>query len=132
KQVRGWLIKHIGLSGLFHALGFATYVATVFLLAMCVLVVMYRIGRPSHHGFRALLPGAVVASVLWWAADISFGFYVRKMPYDLVYGGLAAAIGLLLWMYLTALVVLVGAAYNVEARESEAEPQRIWERPARA
>jgi len=44
---------------------------------------------------------------------------VRKMPYDVVYGGLAAAIGLLLWMYVTALVVLIGAAYNAEAREDE-------------
>jgi uncharacterized BrkB/YihY/UPF0761 family membrane protein len=34
-----------------------------------------------------------------------------------VYGGLAAAIGLILWMYVTAMVVLLGAAYNAEARE---------------
>jgi membrane protein len=72
-----------------------------------------------------------VATVLWWAADISFGFYVRKMPYDVVYGGLAAAIGLLLWMYLTAIVVLVGAAYNAEAREwlqVHHKGLRIWQR----
>jgi membrane protein len=50
--------------------------------------------------------------------DIFFGVYVRKMPYDVVYGGLAAAIGLLLWLYLTAIVVLLGAAYNAEWRES--------------
>jgi uncharacterized BrkB/YihY/UPF0761 family membrane protein len=65
-----------------------------------------------------VLPGALIASVLWWTADISFGLYVRKMPYDVIYGGLAAAIGLLLWMYLTAVVVLLGAAYNAEWRES--------------
>jgi len=130
KQVRAWLIRHIGLSGLIHAVGFAVYAAIVFLLAMCVLVMMYRIGRPGHPGYRALLPGALVATVLWWAADIGFGFYVRKMPYDVVYGGLAAAIGLLLWMYLTAIVVLMGAAYNAEAREAAQEPMKIYERPA--
>ena len=124
KQARAWLIKHIGLSSLIHAVGFAVYVAIVFLLAMCVLVLMYRIGRPGHHGYCAVLPGAVVATVLWWAADISFGFYVRRMPYDVVYGGLAAAIGLLLWMYLTAIVVLIGAAYNAEAREALKENER--------
>ena len=47
--------------------------------------------------------------------DIFLGVYVRRMPYDVVYGGLAAAIGLLIWMYLTAVVVLLGAAYNAEA-----------------
>jgi membrane protein len=131
KQVRGWLIKHIGLSTLIHGLGVAAYFATVFVLAMCVLIVMYRFGRPAEQSYKDVLPGALVATVLWWAADISFGFYVRKMPYDAVYGGLATAIGLLLWMYLTALVVLVGAAYNAEARESLQEHQkglRMWER----
>jgi membrane protein len=55
---------------------------------------------------------------LWWVVDIVFGLYVRKMPYNVVYGGLAAAIGLLLWMYMTAIVVLWGAGYNAEWRES--------------
>jgi membrane protein len=132
KQARGWLIHRIGLSTLIHAIGFAVYAAVVFLLAMCVLVLMYRIGRPGHHGFRELLPGALVATVLWWFADISFGFYVRKMPYDVVYGGLAAAIGLLLWMYLTAIVVLIGAAYNAEAREVVREEKKLGQLAARA
>ena len=73
-----------------------------------------------------LFPGAAVATVLWWVVDITFGFYVRKMPYDAVYGGLAAAIGLLLWMYLTAMVVLVGAAFNVERSVSEPEPFNLF------
>jgi membrane protein len=65
--------------------------------------------------------------------DIVFGVYVRRMPYDVVYGGLAAAIGLLIWMYLTAVVVLLGAAYNLELRESvkldgERQPARIFSR----
>jgi len=81
---------------------------------MVVLVLLYRVGRPEHRGWLRLLPGAVVATVMWWTVDVVFGFYVRKMPYDVVYGGLAAAIGLLIWMYLTALVVLIGAAYNAE------------------
>jgi membrane protein len=132
KQARGWLIRRIGLSTLIHAAGFAVYIAVVFVLAMCVLVSIYRIGRPGHHGFRELLPGALVATVLWWFADISFGFYVRKMPYDVVYGGLAAAIGLLLWMYLTAIVVLIGAAYNAEAREAVREESKLRQLAARA
>jgi membrane protein len=126
KPVRAWLIREVGLSTLIHAVGFAVYAAIVFLLAMCVLVLMYRIGRPGHTGNTAVLPGAVVATVMWWAADITFGFYVRKMPYDVVYGGLAAAIGLLLWMYLTAVVVLIGAAYNAEAAEVANPQGKIW------
>ncbi len=118
KQARAWLIHHIGLPNLIRQVGFLFYAVLVFLLAMGVLVLLYRIGRPGYRGFKELIPGAVVATALWWAVDIVFGFYMRKMPYDVVYGGLAAAIGLLLWMYLTALIVLLGAAFNAEARDA--------------
>ena len=78
-------------------------------------------GAPVIAGYCNLFPGAAVSTVLWWTVDISFSFYMRKMPYDFVYRGLAAAIGLLLWMFLTAIVVLIGAAYNAEVREAEEE-----------
>ena len=85
---------------------------------LLVLVIVYRVGRPGGSVMRRYLPGALVATVLWWTIDISLGWYVRHMPYSVVYGGLAAAIGLLLWMYMTAMVIFVGAAYNVEASRS--------------
>jgi membrane protein len=118
KQVRTWLIHQTGSPNLTHYVELLGYAAAVFLLAMGVLMVLYRIGRPGHAGYLDLLPGAAVATVLWWAADITFGWYVRKMPYDVLYRGLASAIGLLLWMFLTAMIVLLGAAYNAEAREA--------------
>jgi membrane protein len=117
KQTREWLMVHTRSVLLTHELELAFYAAVVFVLAVGVLVVLYRIGRPGHPGVRCLLPGTAVATVLWWAVDIGFGLYVRKMPYDVVYRGLASAIGMMLWMFLTAMIVLLGAAYNAEARE---------------
>ena len=121
KQARAALIHSFGLTILFNALAFAFQAGLVFVLSMVVLVLLYRVGRPRHPGWLILLPGAVVATIMWWTVDVVFGFYVRKMPYDVVYGGLAAAIGLLIWMYLTALVVLLGAAFNAEWTESHTE-----------
>jgi len=118
KQARTWLIYQFGLAVLIRALAFIFQAGLVFGLSMIVLVLLYRIGRPGHQGYLQVLPGAAIATVLWWVVDIVFGLYVRKMPYNVVYGGLAAAIGLLLWMYLTAIVVLWGAAYNAEWRDS--------------
>jgi membrane protein len=118
KQARAWLIHQFGFAVLIRALAFIFQVGVVFGLSMIVLVLLYRIGRPGHKGFRDVMPGAAIATVLWWVVDIVFGLYVRKMPYNVVYGGLAAAIGLLLWMYMTAIVVLWGAGYNAEWRES--------------
>jgi membrane protein len=125
KQVRAWLVRQIGQPLLMHELEVVFQVAVVFVLSMVALVLLYRIGRPGHRGLMNLLPGAIVSTVLWWVVDVVFGFYVRKMPYDVVYGGLAAAIGLLLWMYLTAVVVLIGAAYNAEAYDSAESLKRL-------
>jgi uncharacterized BrkB/YihY/UPF0761 family membrane protein len=43
---------------------------------------------------------------------------VRKVPYNVVYGGLAAVIGLLIWMQLSAMIIFLGAAWNAELAES--------------
>jgi membrane protein len=125
KQLRAWLVRQYGQPLLIHEMELVFQAAVVFILSMVALVLLYRIGRPGHRGFMSLFPGAIVSTVLWWVVDVVFGFYVRKMPYDVVYGGLAAAIGLLLWMYLTAVVVLIGAAYNAESHESAKSLDRL-------
>ncbi len=118
KAVRLWFMHREQVSPQFaHQLAYMVYAASVFLFAMTALIIIYRLGRPGHQGIVELLPGALLAAVLWWAADAVFGYYVRRVPYTVVYGGLAAAIGLLLWMYLTATIVLLGAAYNAEAAD---------------
>jgi uncharacterized BrkB/YihY/UPF0761 family membrane protein len=48
-----------------------------------------------------------------------FGLYVRRVPYSLVYGGLAAVIGLLIWMQISAVIVFLGAAWNAEQAVSQ-------------
>jgi membrane protein len=125
KQARAWLVRQYGQPLLIHEVELVFQAVVVFVLSMLALVLLYRIGRPGHRGFMSLFPGAIVTTVLWWVVDVLFGVYVRKMPYDVVYGGLAAAIGLLLWMYLTAVIVLIGAAYNAESYESAKSLDRL-------
>ena len=62
-----------------------------------------------------MLPVTAAATILWWGVNLLFGLYVRKMPYGLVYGGVAAAIGLLVWMEFSAMIVFLGAAWNAES-----------------
>jgi membrane protein len=119
KEARGWLIQEIGLAHLVLRLGTLFYFAFALVLGLAVLTLIYRVGRPAQVGWRGLLPGAALATLLWWVVDAGFGFYVGHMPYGAVYGGLAAAIGLLLWMYMTAIIVFLGAAYNAESSRSE-------------
>jgi len=91
---------------------------TALLLAMISLTVIYRVARPQESRMRNVLPGAMIATLLWWIADISFGLYVRRVPYSLIYGGLAAVIGLLVWMQLSTIIIFLGAAWNAELADS--------------
>src|ERR1039457_1629992 len=94
------------------------YIAASLLIAMIVLTIIYSVGRSRTQDWIVVVPGAAVATVLWWIASISLGFYLRHVPYSLVYGGLAVTIGLMLWMQLTATILLIGAAYNAELQQS--------------
>jgi uncharacterized BrkB/YihY/UPF0761 family membrane protein len=53
-----------------------------------------------------------------------FGTYVRRVPYSVVYGGLAAVIGLMIWMELSAVIIFLGAAWNAELAASRKLEER--------
>jgi membrane protein len=114
KQARQWLIANAGAALPIRILWVLLYIAVALFLAMLALAVIYRVGRPSIGRGGPVLPGAALATLLWWIVSGAFGFYMRHVPYSLVYGGLAVAIGLMLWMQLTATILFLGAAFNME------------------
>jgi YihY family inner membrane protein len=114
RQVRNRMLHISSMPVLIRWTWSALYVVISLLIALAVLTVIYRVGRPGHQGLRMHLPGAGVATVMWWVVSIALGFYLRTVPYSLIYGGLAVTISLMLWMQLTATIVLIGAAYNAE------------------
>jgi membrane protein len=117
-QVRDWLVSRSQMPVVVGILWTVGYISVELVLAMGVLMFVYRVGRPGSGSWRAVLPGAALATLLWWLVSSAFGFYMRRVPAVAVYGNLAAAIGLMLWMYLTAVVVLLGAAYNAQGVRS--------------
>ena len=65
--------------------------------------------------WRAILPGAVIATAMWFLTTLAFGWYVTRLAnYSEVYGSLGAAIALLFWLYLVSLSVLCGAEFNAQ------------------
>jgi len=117
RQVRGWMLLGSSMPVLIRLVWSAAYVAVSLLIAMSVLSIIYRVGRPGTQRWASVVPGAAVATVLWWVVSIALGFYLRYVPYSIVYGGLAVTIGLMIWMQLTATILLIGAAYNAELRK---------------
>ena len=114
RQVRGWMITQFGLPRLFQALWLLVYLGLALVMAALILVLVYRAGCTACSGWNDVLPGALLATGLLWLVNTGFGFYVRHVPYSIIYGGLAAAIGLMVWMYLCIVIVFIGAAFNAE------------------
>jgi membrane protein len=117
RPLRRWITSEIGMQNLLHGWWNFFFPAAAIVLAMIALTVIYRVARPREKSLANVLPGAIVATLLWWLVDVLFGFYVRRVPYSVVYGGLAAVIGLLLWMQLSAVIIFLGAAWNAELAE---------------
>jgi membrane protein len=117
RPLRGWVAYELGKSKTLESLWGVLFHGTAIFLAMLALTIIYRVARPRDTSLRSVLPGALVATALWWVADLGFGFYVRRVPYNVVYGGMAAVIGLLIWMQLSTVIIFVGAAWNAESAE---------------
>lgn len=68
-----------------------------------------------ESSWKRTLPGATVATVLWFLTTLLFGLYVTRFAnYSEVYGSLGAGIALLFWLYLISLSVLAGAEFNAQ------------------
>jgi membrane protein len=117
RPVRRWVAYELGKNQTIENLWGVFFHGTAIFLATVSLTIIYRVARPKESGLRSVLPGALVATALWWISDVSFGFYVRRVPYNVVYGGLAAVIGLLIWMQISTVIIFLGAAWNAETVE---------------
>ncbi len=115
---RTWLSAQLGvdLSVGMRLLWNAGYFSLAIVTATLVLGTLYYFLTPNvRRRWDDVLPGAALAMGLWWIVTTGFGFYVTRVAiYDEVYGGFGAAIGLLVWMYLSAVVILIGAQFNAE------------------
>ncbi|HEV2021071.1 MAG TPA: YihY/virulence factor BrkB family protein [Terriglobales bacterium] len=83
------------------------------LTSIAVISLIYHHGLPRTQPWHRVLPGACVATGLWFTATVIFAWYVKTVAtYNLIYGSLGAAIALLVWMYILSIIVLVGAEFN--------------------
>lgn len=73
------------------------------------------------HQIRATLPGAILATIMWFVTTLLFGWYVTRFAnYSEVYGSLGAGIALLFWLYIISLSVLCGAEFNAQLDRAHA------------
>lgn len=86
------------------------------LLTVLGLAVIYRYGPSRRNAkWRWISPGALAGTVLWLIGTLAFSLYARNFAnYNATYGAIGGVIALLVWLWLSALVVLIGAELDAE------------------
>jgi membrane protein len=83
------------------------------LTSIAVIALIYHNAVPRTQPWHSVLPGATLATVLWFLATTLFGWYLQRYAdYSLIYGSLGVAVALLVWMYMVSLIILIAAEYN--------------------
>jgi membrane protein len=76
---------------------------------------VYFFAPDAEQDWEWITPGAVIATILWLGASLGFKFYVANFAdYNASYGSLGGVIILMLWFYITAVAILLGAEMNAE------------------
>ena len=90
------------------------------LLAAVAFTLLY-FGAPNvrQASFRFILPGGLLAVIVWIVATLGFALYVANFgSYSKTYGSLGAVIVALLWLYITNTAIVFGATFNAERQRA--------------
>jgi membrane protein len=125
------LLAKFGLTSVNAALVAYLRWPALFVLIILGLAVLYRYG-PSRRiaKWRWTSLGSVFAALAWLAVSSLFSWYLSSFAnYNATYGTLGAVVGLMMWMWLSTIVVLIGAGLNSEiehqtARDSTVGPEK--------
>lgn len=83
------------------------------LTSIAVIGLIYHHAVPRTQPWHSVIPGATLATVLWFSVTVGFRSYLQHFGnFATIYGSLGVAMALLVWMYMISLVVLVGAEFN--------------------
>lgn len=98
---------------------FAKWPVMLLVVVLIFCVLYYASPNARLHGLKSVIPGAVVALVIWLVVSAAFAFYVANFgSYNKTYGSLGGVIALLVWLWATNLAILLGAEFNAERERS--------------
>jgi membrane protein len=118
-----WLAAYFSLGDLFERLWALAQIVIPFAFMLLVFTVIYRFApNIRNYGWQGLLPGALFSVILWSIATWAFRLYLSYFDnYNRTYGSLGAVIVLMMWLYVTGVVMLLGGEVNSEIRRAAAE-----------
>jgi membrane protein len=97
-----------------------------FVLNLLALSTLYYFAPEARQKFHWILPGALTATILWMGASQAFRYFLQNFgAYNKTYGGLAAVVILMIWLWISGMVFLLGAEINsLMKRDKEDDPTR--------
>lgn len=113
----------IPIDGLSEAIALSSRWPLLIIIAIIGFMLLYRFTlKRNKERIRIVWPGALLAASLWIVVSWLFSFYVENFAqFESSFGSLAAAVVLLLWLYNSALIVVLGARFNAEIESSANE-----------
>jgi membrane protein len=134
------LLNLVGLSCLSDRLLSVARWPILLILVVLGLALIYRYGPSRHEAkWRWVTWGSALATLLWMLGSMAFSWYVASFDsYNRTYGSLGAGVGFMTWMWLSIVIVLLGAELNSEmerqtARDTtEGQPKPLGSREAYA
>jgi membrane protein len=114
-QIEFWMIQNS-----IHELRYVVLIfwrllrwALALLTSVTVLSALYHFGTRRTEHWLWVAPGALTGTLLWFPSTLAFGWYVTRVAdYSMFYGSFGAGIATLIWLYITAVSVLLGAELN--------------------
>jgi membrane protein len=114
-QLAEWLGGHFALGGAFVWTWKIVQWPIAFVMVVVGIGLIYYFAPDAEQSWVWITPGSLVATVLWLLGSLGFRFYaVNFANYEASYGAIGGVILLLLWFYLSGLVIVIGAEMNAE------------------
>ena len=113
-RVVEWFVGLVGLDEIFISLWIWLRLPVALVLLMLTVSTVYWAIPNVNNPYRLITPGAVLSVTVWVLASLGFSVYLANFAnYSVIYGSLGAAFALLLYFYISAAVLLMGAEVNV-------------------
>jgi membrane protein len=127
EHIGTWVAEALGLGSLFRLLWILLQWPVVMAFMLFALAVIYAFAPNVRQGWRWVTPGSLFAVAAWLAVSLAFKLYAENFGhYNAAYGSIAGVIVLMLWFYLSGMVLLIGGEINAEiARAANPMPEQV-------
>lgn len=127
-QATQYVFQYMGIASETNTFWTSLRLPMAFLLNLVALSVLYYVAPEAKQRFRWILPGAFTSTILWLLASSVFRVFLRNFGhYNKTYGSLATVVILMIWLWISGMLFLLGAEINslMKRMEEDDPPERV-------